>query len=253
MADPTPLRPAPPPAPATPAPGTAPMSTPVVAPSSGLFTPRKAKRGKTPTELWSNFGEEFRSLRTRVAGALDSRNKIIQVTSALPQEGKTTVATVLALAFAKMEWRTVLVDCDLRKPSIHTLFGIDRLPGVADLLVGRCKGEDAIAACDNPYLDLLSAGSAVSSQAELLQSTAAPALLKSLAARYDYVVVDSPPLTSITDSLLLSGYVDGIVFVARGRVSPRDLVKTARDQLQDRPLLGVVLNGISTPKKYGYY
>ena len=89
--------------------------------------------------------------------------------------------------------------------------------------------------------------------AELLQSAATPALLKSLASRYDYVVVDSPPLTSITDTLLLSGYVDGILFVVNGQVSPRDLVKSARDQLQDRPVLGVVLNGISTPKKYGYY
>ena len=133
------------------------------------------------------------------------------------------------------------------------LFGIDRAPGLTDLLQGRVPEEDAIAASNSPHLDLLSAGSPTQSAAELLHSAAAPALLKSLAARYDYVVVDSPPLTSITDTLLLSGYVDGILFVVNGLVSPRELVKSAREQLQDRPVLGVVLNGISTPKKYGYY
>jgi len=214
---------------------------------------RKAKKGKMPVEIWNSVGEEFRSLRTRVAAALNVRHKVVLVTSALPQEGKTTVAATLARSFAQMEWRTLLVDADLRKPTIHTLFGIDRAPGLTDFLQGHIPEDGAIAASNSPHLDLLSAGSPTRSAAELLQSAATPALLKSLAARYDYVVVDSPPLTSITDTLLLAGYVDGILFVVNGQVSPRDLVKSAREQLQDLPVLGVVLNGISTPKKYGYY
>ena len=214
---------------------------------------RKAKKGKMPVDLWNSFGEEFRSLRTRVAATLNERHKIVLVTSALPQEGKTTVSSTLARSFAQMEWRTLLVDADLRKPSMHTLFGIDRAPGLVDLLQGGVPEMDAIAASNSPHLDLLSAGSPTQSAAELLQSAAAPALLRNLAARYDYVVVDSPPLTSITDTLLLAGYVDGILFVVNGQVSPRELVKTAREQLHDRPVLGVVLNGISTPRKYGYY
>lgn len=219
----------------------------------GLSGARKAKKGKMPVEMWNGYGEEFRSLRTRVAAALNERHKIVLVTSALPQEGKTTVSATLARSFAQMEWRTLLVDADLRKPTVHTLFGIDRAPGLTDLLQGRGAEEEAIAASNSPHLDLLSAGSPTQSAAELLQSAATPALLRRLAARYDYVVVDSPPLTSITDTLLLSGYVDGILLVVNGRVSPRELVKSAREQLQDRPVLGVVLNGISTPKKYGYY
>ena len=118
---------------------------------------------------------------------------------------------------------------------------------------GRATEEQAIAATNIPRFDLLSAGSPTQKAAELLHSAAAPALLKSLASRYDYVVVDAPPLTSITDAHLLAGYADGILFVVNGLVSPRELVKAAREQLQDRPVLGVVLNGISTPKKYGYY
>lgn len=214
---------------------------------------RKAKTGRMPIDFWNSIGEEFRSLRTRVAAILNERHKIVLVTSALPQEGKTTVSATLARSFAQMEWRTLLVDADLRKPTVHTLFGIDREPGLTDLLQGRIPEEDAIAASNIPHLDLLSAGFPSQSAAELLQSPATPTLLKSLAALYDYVVVDSPPLTSITDTLLLSGYADGILFVVNGQVSPREFVKTAREQLQDRPVLGVVLNGISTPKKYGYY
>lgn len=214
---------------------------------------RKAKKGIMPVELWNSIGEEFRSLRTRVAATLNERHKIVLVTSALPQEGKTTVSATLARSFAQMEWRTLLVDADLRKPTMHTLFGIDRAPGLTDILQGHIPEEEAVATSNSPFLDLLSAGSPTQSAAELLQSTATPTLLKNLASRYDYVVVDSPPLTSITDTLLLSGYVDGILFVVDGQVSPRDLVKSAREQLHDRPVLGVVLNGISTPKKYGYY
>ncbi len=232
-----------------------PPAVPVASAPAGpsLSGARKVKKGKMPVEMWNGYGEEFRSLRTRVAAALNERHKVLLVTSSLPQEGKTTVSATLARSFAQMEWRTLLVDADLRKPSVHTLFGIDRAPGLTDLLQGRVPEEDAIAASNSPHLDLLSAGSPTQSAAELLQSAEAPALLRRLAARYDYLVVDSPPLTSITDTLLLSGYVDGILLVVDGRVSPRELVKTAREQLQDRPVLGVVLNGISTPKKYGYY
>jgi len=223
------------------------------APAAGPSAGRIGKRGKMPTEIWSSFGEEFRSLRTRVASALDQRHKIILVTSALPQEGKTTVSATLAHSFAQMEWRTILVDGDLRKPGLHTLFGVDRSPGLTDLLQGRVREDDAVAATDHNFLELLPAGSPSQGPAELIQTDATPALLKSLAERYDYVVVDSPPLTSITDTHLLAGYVDGILFVVNGLVSPRDLVKSACDQLQGRPVLGAVLNGISTPKKYGYY
>jgi capsular exopolysaccharide synthesis family protein len=206
-----------------------------------------------PNELWRSFNEEFRSLRTRVAARLDQRHKVVVVTSALPGEGKTTVATMLARSFAQMEWKTLLVDCDLRKPTVHAVFGIDRAPGFTDVLTGQSRDEDAVSLTDSLHLDVLPAGSPSQGPAELLHGAATPALLKSLASRYDYVVVDSPPVTSITDTLLLAGYADGILFVVNGLVSPREFVLSAREQLQDRPVLGVVLNGISTPRKYGYY
>jgi capsular exopolysaccharide synthesis family protein len=213
----------------------------------------KGRRGRLPADLWAHFGEEFRSLRTRVATRLDARHKIVLVTSALPQEGKTTVSSALARSFAQMEWRTVLVDCDLRKPGVHTLFGVERSPGVADILQGRATEEQCVDGTDSPFLDLIPAGTQADGPAELLQADATPCYLRDLASRYDYVVVDSPPLTSITDTHLLAQYADGILFVVNGRVSPSGLVKNAREQLLERPVLGVVLNGISTPKKYGYY
>ena len=214
---------------------------------------RPGKRGKMPGNLWSEFGEEFRNLRTRVAAMLDERHKIVLVTSALPQEGKTTVAATLSRSFAQMEWGTLLIDSDMRKPRLHQLFGIERAPGLTDLLQGRVGDEEAVAATDHPHLDVLPAGSSTQGPAELLQAEVTPKLLRGLAARYDYVVIDAPPLISITDTHLLSDYVDGIIFVINGLVTPRDVVQEAREQLQGRPVLGVVLNGISTPKKYYYY
>jgi Mrp family chromosome partitioning ATPase len=112
---------------------------------------------------------------------------------------------------------------------------------------------ECLDATDSPFLELIPAGAPAAGPAELIQSEATPNYLRDLASRYDYVVVDSPPLTSITDTHLLAQYVDGILFVVNGRVSPRELVKNGREQLLDLPVLGVVLNGISTPKKYGYY
>ena len=214
---------------------------------------RKSKRGRLPADLWAHFGEEFRSLRTRVATRLSERHKTILVTSALPQEGKTTVSSALARSFAQMEWKTVLVYFDLRKPGVHGLFGVDREPGITDILQGGAREEECLDATDSPFLELIPAGSPSDGPAELIQSDVTTRYLRDLASRYDYVVVDSPPLTSITDTHLLAQYVDGILFVVNGRVSPRELVQSAREQLLDLPVLGIVLNGISTPKKYGYY
>ena len=136
-------------------------------PDPVLAGARKAKKGKMPVEIWNSFGEEFRSLRTRVAGTLDKRHKVILVTSSLPGEGKSTVSATLARSFAQMEWRTLLVDADMRKPTMHAIFGIDRTPGLTDLLQGRVPEEDTIAASNSPHLDLLSAGSPSQGVAEL--------------------------------------------------------------------------------------
>ncbi|HWR97883.1 MAG TPA: CpsD/CapB family tyrosine-protein kinase [Candidatus Methanoperedens sp.] len=231
-------------------------SSPAVpGPPTGAGVPSgpKSRRGRLPADLWAHFGEEFRSLRTRVATRLDARHKIVLVTSALPQEGKTTVSSALARSFAQMEWRTVLVDCDLRKPGVHSLFGVDRSPGITDVLQGQAREEQCLAATDSSFLDLIPAGSPADGPSELLHADVTPRYLRDLASRYDYVVVDSPPLTSITDTHLLAQYADGILLVVRGRVSPRDLVQSAREQLLERPVLGIVLNGISTPRKYSYY
>ena len=214
---------------------------------------RTGRRGRVPSEAWSVLGEEFRSLRTRVSAALEQRHKVILVTSALPEEGKTTVSTTLARSLAQMEWKTILIDGDLRKPDLHSRFGCAREPGLTDLLEGRSGEGEAIARTDHPHLDVLPAGSPSIGPSELLQGEAMPRTLRGLAARYDYVVVDSTPLTAITDAHLLSGYADAILLVVRGLVSPREVVKDALGLLQGRPVLGVVLNGISAPKKYGHY
>src|SRR5512139_3238403 len=135
---------------------------------------RRSKRGRLPADLWAHFGEEFRSLRTRVATRLDERHKIVLITSTLPQEGKTTVSSALARSFAQMEWKTVLVDFDLRKPGVHSLFGIDRSPGVTDLLEGQATEEQCLVATDSAFLGVIPAGTPADGPAELLQADVTP-------------------------------------------------------------------------------
>lgn len=214
----------------------------------------KGKKGKFPNELWGFFGEEFRNLRTKLISAFkDERHKIVLVTSAVPAEGKTAVAVNLARSLAKVGWKTILIDSDLRRPDIHTLFGIGRNGGLSEAVQGTLPLEDTICPTDLPELDLLPAGAQAEAPVELINSPAFQKLVKDLAARYDCVVLDSPPVISIADTLLLARYADGILLVVGGLQTPREIVKTALEQLQDTPILGVVLNGISTPKKYGYY
>jgi len=205
-------------------------------------------------ELWGFFGEEFRNLRTKVAHAFgEERHKIVLVTSAVSNEGKTTVSTHLARSFSQTGWKTLLVDCDLRYPELHNVFRVDQGPGLGELLQGKAAEEEAVIATDLANLDLVTAGTTAESPAELFNSAEVPRLLQGLVSRYDYIVLDCPPLISITDTLLLARHADGLLLVINGYSTPREVVKTAADLVQDRRVLGAVLVGIATPRKYGYY
>jgi tyrosine-protein kinase Etk/Wzc len=214
----------------------------------------RTKRGLFPRDLWARLGEDGRTLRTKVMGALPAATgNVVLVTSSVPQEGKTTVAVTLARSFAAAERTVLLVDADLRRPVLHTLFATALDGGVSDVVRGRRALDEAIAGTDIPCLEILTAGARESAPAELLGSPPFLALLRELATRYEFVVVDSPPLLSITDTLLLAAHADGILMVVRGCATPREIVRTAFEHLQDRPVLGVVLNGVSVPRRYGYY
>ena len=221
-------------------------------PDPGLSDARKPKKGKLPAGIWDDFGEEFRILRSRVAAALKERHKIVLVTSALPQEGKSTVSANLARSFAQMEWRTLLVDFDLRKPSMHAIFGIERAPGLTELLQGRVPEEGAIAASNSPHLDLLSSGSPTEGGGtDPLRRDSGPAeeagrALRLPGRRRAATDLDHrrPAALGVRGRYPARGQRPGL---------PPGTGEGRPGAVAGRPVLGVVLNGISTPKKYGYY
>jgi capsular exopolysaccharide synthesis family protein len=182
--------------------------------------------------------------------------RIIQVTSASAQEGKTTTLANLAVAFASSGLRTVAVCCDLRRPRLHEFFDMDNTLGFTSVLLG----EVALSAALQPVpgqerLLLLASGPLPPNPAELLSSSRAADLLRNLAAQADVVLVDSPPVLPVTDSLVLSQRVDSTVLVSSASTTTRKAAARAAEMLQqvNAPLIGAVLNGVTEESGYGGY
>ncbi len=200
--------------------------------------------------------EIYRGLRTNVQFlGLDRALRVIQVTSSLPGEGKTTTATNLAVVLAQAGSRTLLVDADLRKPRIHEVFAAAPSPGLTELLLGedvRMVVHDV-----GDGLHIVTAGAVPPNPSEMLSTPRVAATVADLAADYDYVILDSAPLLPVADSVALARVVDGVLVVTQAnRVSARD-VRGAFERLERvgaRPI-GVVLNrarGGGTEAGYGY-
>ena len=204
--------------------------------------------------------EAYRTLRTNLQFlGLDQPLRIIQVTSAMSGEGKTTTASNLAVVLAQAGNRVALVDADLRRPRLHEVFGVDGTKGLSDALLGEPLGllltEIPIA---GGYIELLAAGRVPANPSELLGGRRMKALLQHLAASVDIVVVDSAPVLPVTDSVALSGSVDALVLVAQaGRTSRKQIAETVSALSRvSAPLVGVIMNRVAERKlrsgQYGY-
>jgi succinoglycan biosynthesis transport protein ExoP len=213
----------------------------------------RAKKGMFPSEHWEVWKEQFRGLRTIIDFAFKGRkNKVILVSSAVPGEGKTQVAVHLARVLALASWKTLLLDGDMRRPDIHTRLGIEQGPGLSDILSKKSLVEGAGRRTDIECCDVLPAGSSPDSPSELISANMA-GLLRGLSGLYDYIVIDTPPLLPVTDTLLMSKYADGILMVVRSQETPREVVKEALDQLGSATVLGFVMNGMSLTERYHSY
>ncbi|WP_370774182.1 CpsD/CapB family tyrosine-protein kinase [Clostridium sp.] len=200
--------------------------------------------------------EAYRSLRTNIQySSFDNKYQTLVVTSANPGEGKTTVAGNLALALAQGESKVLLVDCDMRRPSIHKTFKISNTYGISDLLVGNKKLE-SVAHKYNDNLTIVPSGKIPPNPAEMLGSKAMTAFLEEMKNYFDYIVLDTPPLQAVADAQVLSTKVDGSLIVVRAGVTKKDAVHNAVSIINkvNGNIIGTVLNAADNSKdKYYYY
>lgn len=215
-----------------------------------MFVTRKMPR--------SLSAEAYRSLRTSIKFAsVDKQVKTIVVTSSVMAEGKSTVSGNLACILSQDGARVLVIDCDLRKPSIHYNFFISNGEGLTDALVGDCDLKSVVKKVDES-LYVITAGTVPPNPSEILGSKAMQELLEELSINFDYIIMDTPPVLPVTDALLLAAKADATLMVVKARKTKEKMVKQTYDQLMEvrANVIGTVLNECDKSidnKYYGYY
>ncbi len=187
--------------------------------------------------------------------SLDRPIGSIQVTSALAAEGKTSTLANLAVTFARAGQRVIILCCDLRRPRVHEFFGLSNRVGFTSVLLGDTPLGTAIQQADRELpIGLVASGPLPPNPAELLASKRAVDVVEDLDRRCDLLLIDSPPVLPVTDALVISGLVDGVLLVASGGSSTKRGIKRATELLHqvDAPLIGAILNGVQHKYEYGY-
>ncbi len=207
-------------------------------------------------DLESPYVTEFRRLLHRVFGKGQQRElKSIMMTSAMLSEGKSTVCSFLALTAARKKgYKTLIIDADLRRPSIHRFFKLTPDPGLVEVLVDGYNHKDAIQKTSIDKLDILTSGRRTSNPTEVFDADAIGNLIEELKFYYDLIVVDCPPLLPVSDPMMLASKVDGILVVVKAGATQKEVVKRAVDILgaERNRILGVVLNNMSSSLPYYY-
>ncbi|PKN64322.1 MAG: hypothetical protein CVU57_15600 [Deltaproteobacteria bacterium HGW-Deltaproteobacteria-15] len=203
----------------------------------------------------STASEAYRGIRTSILfSSAETPPQLVLVSSAGPMEGKSKTSGNLAVAMAQSGVSTLLVDCDMRRPVVHKTFKVPRDKGLTNLLVGACGFDEAVVHTMIPNLDILPCGSIPPNPSELLGSSRMIKLIEVLRKKYARIILDSPPLTAVTDAVILSKMADGVILVVRSGDTPREIVKNGLNQLKsvNARVLGVVLNGVDMNRE-GYY
>lgn len=204
----------------------------------------------------SEISEAYRTLRTNIAfSSLKNKLQVIVVTSAAPNEGKTITAANLAVAMANVGKKTILIDTDLRKPMQHKLFNCSNYNGLTNLLIDEAKFEEVIYKSEVENLYILPCGTRPPNPSELIGSTKMENLINDLRQSFECVILDTPPVTAVTDAQVLSNFVDGYILVIASGITEKRIVIKAKDLLNkvDARILGLVLNKVEDKKGiYGY-
>jgi capsular exopolysaccharide synthesis family protein len=207
----------------------------------------------------SSLAEAYRQLRTSILlSTAGHAPKSLLITSSLPSEGKTTTATNTAISLAQTGAKVLIIDADMRRPRLHSVFNIENGEGLSTLLSSASTEQEMLGIIkmdEGTKLHLLTSGPIPPNPAELLGSEQMANLLKVLQKNFTHVVVDSPPITSFTDGVLIASLVDGVILVVHSGKSSRQVVRRAKQLLQDigAKIFGVVLNNVDIRSQDNYY
>lgn len=224
------------------------------------FSPKVAGPGQPllSRAVPHEFGEAFRSLRTALLFSATEPTRVVTVTSAQPLEGKTTTAVNLAAALAIGGARVLLIDADMRRPGVHAALGLENATGLSHVLTGQASFEAATVEPGQPLagLSVLTAGVPPPNPSELLGSARMKALLADVKnGRFDWVIVDTPPVLAVTDAVVLAPLVDSVAFVIGSEMTPRPHAARALDTLvaHGARSVGAVLNRVDLDRNKYYY
>lgn len=205
----------------------------------------------------SPVAESFRALRARIQHSSEEAEnpKMILVTSAAEGEGKSFTAFNLAGSFSQSNKRTLIIDCDFRRPRIHTVMGVDKKPGLVDYLAKKVKLEDIIRTVRTNNLSYITSGTIPPNSAEILESRAMKNFLLEIRDFFDVIILDSPPIIAVIDAEILSKQTDGTILVISSEKTENRLLKDAVELIKNNNVnfIGTVLNNFKDRSGYGYY
>ena len=205
----------------------------------------------------SVISEQYRAIRTNIEYSnVDQNTKTILVTSSDKNEGKTTTVSNLAVSFANLNKKVLLIDCDLRNASIHKMFRLNNIYGLTDILAKDRAVDKCIQETELENLYVLTAGAIPPNPAEILSSEKMKNLIEDLKNIYDYIFIDTPPIGLVTDAGALSSFIDGVVLVVKSESVEKKYLEETKKKLDavDARILGAILNAYKSEQKdYNYY
>ena len=205
----------------------------------------------------SVISEQYRTIRTNIEYSnVDQNTKTILVTSSDKNEGKTTTVSNLAVSFANLNKKVLLIDCDLRNASIHKMFRLNNIYGLTDILAKDRAVDKCIQETELENLYVLTAGAIPPNPAEILSSEKMKNLIEDLKNIYDYIFIDTPPIGLVTDAGALSSFIDGVVLVVKSESVEKKYLEETKKKLDavDARILGAILNSYKSEQKdYNYY
>ena len=204
----------------------------------------------------SPISEAYRGIRTSIEFSnVDEDLKTIVVTSTKQNEGKSTVLANLAVSFANLDKKVLILEGDLRNPSVHKMFGVSNIRGITDVLVSNKNFAECVHCTDVNNLHILTGGPIPPNPSEMLASKKMNEFVESLKEHYDYIFIDAPPIGVVTDAGIISTYTDGCIFVVGANDVDIEHAKIAKEKLESigANILGTVLNKMELTGTDNYY